>query len=258
MQLVNLTNKSKPYLDYKDVVLIRTAEDFKAFIEFYKGDAKKVVTQVLKSGVPKDRWDHLYFKSPAGIAFMAAVAKCNIAGGAPLLLMDELGDETLHSKLNIILRGHTLVQQQIGSYFGIEDESEWDIKVLSEDYDFGLTKTHKIPMGTKYINLENDPELEQHTLDFMKENDPNFSYVLNLRNYSKDDLVKVFKTFVQRGGESLYLYTTGLDVPQIKEYLEAAVEAGVKAAKFEFNAGDQGFIPILERCTEMKIDYDFL
>ena len=111
-------------------------------------------------------------------------------------------------------------------------------KVLSnEPYDPTEEATYEIKENTKYINLENDAELEKHTLKHFKEVDPNYSYVCNLRSFSQAELIKIFKEFKANGGETAYLYTTGFDVDQVFEYSYALQEAGITKIDFEFNSG---------------------
>lgn len=259
MKLANLTRKDLDIV-YKGVVLLYTVEDFKNFITFYESDVANVVRKLFNSGLPIDRWDHFLVNSPAGITLNAAVNKCKIAGGSPFIEMDKISNEVNIAKLEVISRGDILVQQKNGSYFYIRDESQYDIDIISEDYEFSLDIKYHIGKNTKYINLENDPELEQHTKDFMKENDENFSYILNLRNCDKYKLSKIFKLFVKNGGESLYLYTTGMDTLQMRDYIQIAIDAGIKKGLFEFNAGkDQDIVDVMDEFSyNMDIEYKFL
>lgn len=97
--------------------------------------------------------------------------------------------------------------------------------------------TYTIKENTQYINLENDPELEERTRQYLGERDANYSHILNLHKFSKANLVKVFTEFKANGGSIVHVYTTGTNVPQMYEYFDAAKEAGLNDFVFEFNAG---------------------
>ena len=104
-------------------------------------------------------------------------------------------------------------------------------------YDPTEETTYEINENTKFINLENDADLERHTIKHLKKVDPNYSYVCNLRSFSFDELVDIFRKFKANGGEAAYLYTTGFDIDQVHEYCEALQEAGITKIDFEFNSG---------------------
>lgn len=259
MELVNLKHKTMN-LFYKNMTLLSTLEDLEEYIKFYEDDVKKVTTKVLKSNVPSSRYDHLYFTSPAGLAFMAGVQVCKIRGGIPFIEMDKAGEEMINNKGKAIINGKIVVQNPNGSYFTVENLDDYEVQVLSDKVTFEVPKVFHVGTNPKYINLENDPDLEEHTKNFMKENDENFSYILNLRNFYNNDLEVIFKRFVYRGGKSLYLYTTGLDIEQMRNYIQVAIDSGIKEGLFEFNAGENPeIINVMEEFnSKMNIQYKFL
>lgn len=118
-------------------------------------------------------------------------------------------------------------------------------------------ETHVINDKTQYINLENDPHLEEHTRQYLGQRDPKFSYILNLGGYSKDALVQVFTEFKAKGGKTVYVYTTGMNVPQMYEYFDAAQKAGLHDFEFHFNAfitdRIQGFIEHIKTRANVTI-----
>ena len=90
--------------------------------------------------------------------------------------------------------------------------------------------------NTKYINIENDSELENEAIGFLESVDDNYSYVLNLRSYGKETLTNIFREFYGHNGKYIYVYTTGSDIEQMQFYIKCAIEAHRDYDKFGFIA----------------------
>lgn len=156
-----------------------------------------------------------------------------------MLEMDGLIQQKFLNMADNISKGRKLLVNPLGGYCFMTD----DVNILSEDsFETAFQLTYSIKANTQYINLENDPELEERTRQYLGERDPNYSHILNLHKFSKDDLVKVFTEFKENGGSIVHVYTTGTNVPQMYEYFEAAKDAGLNDFVFEFNAGTENGI----------------
>jgi hypothetical protein len=226
-------------------------------LEYSAHVSEKVVEQtsrLLKSQSNPSRWDHMITATPEGSILAGALAECQIKGGRPLLAMDSIMQRKFMNMLEHIIKGEEVLVNRRGGYCTMHK----DFEILSTSVlDTSFKPTHVINENTTYINLENDPELEARTKQYLGERDPNFSYVLNLRKYDKDSLVAVFSDFKAKGGKIVHVYTTGMDVPQMYEYFEAAQVAGLNDFVFEYNSGIsdgiQGFINHTKKLANVEI-----
>ena len=62
----------------------------------------------------------------------------------------------------------------------------------------------------------------------------NPSYILNLRHFTIEDIKDVLKAFTHKGGEEIYILTTGMDIDQVEDYVVAINDSDVKRVVFEF------------------------
>lgn len=220
-------------------LLLETFNELTEYMEFTSGRVVQQITRLLKSKVSPERWDHMITRTPEGSILAATLIYCQAKGKSPLLEMDGLIQQKFLNMADNISKGRKLLVNQLGGYCFMTD----DVNILSEDsFETAFQLTYTIKANTQYINLENDPELEDRTCQYLGERDPNYSHILNLHKFSNDDLVKVFTEFKENGGSIVHVYTTGTNVPQMYEYFEAAKEAGLNDFVFEFNAGTENGI----------------
>lgn len=140
-----------------------------------------------------------------------------------------------HGKIRLFQStGHLLINPRTLSYCVISKNH--DIHSEKDIVPSFKSKTHKIKNETRVLNLENDSELEQESLNYLVKRDPNYSYIKSLRTYSKAELGILMQDFVQKGGEELFIYTTARDFEQLKKYMEEAIGAGIKKYVFKFSA----------------------
>lgn len=220
-------------------LLLETFNELTEYMEFTSGRVVQQITRLLKSKVSPERWDHMITRTPEGSILAATLIYCQAEGKSPLLEMDGLIQQKFLNMADNISKGRKLLVNPLGGYCFMTD----DVNILSEDsFETAFQLTYSIKANTQYINLENDPELEERTRQYLGERDPNYSHILNLHKFSKDDLVKVFTEFKENGGSIVHVYTTGTNVPQMYEYFEAAQDAGLNDFVFEFNAGTENGI----------------
>lgn len=220
-------------------LLLENFNELTEYMEFTSGRVMAQITRLLKSKVGPERWDHMITRTPEGGILAAAIMYCQTHGKIPLLEMDGIIQKKYLNMVDKISKGQKLLVNPLGGYCTMGD----DVVILSETtFETAFQLTYTINKNTQYINLENDPELEERTRQYLGERDPNYSHILNLHKFSKDDLIKVFTEFKENGGSIVHVYTTGTNVPQMYEYFEAAKDAGLNDFVFEFNAGTENGI----------------
>lgn len=220
-------------------LLLETFNELTEYMEFTSGRVVDQITRLLKSKVGPERWDHMITRTPEGGILAAAIMYCQMHNKSPLLEMDGIIQQKYLNMADKIAKGQKLLVNPLGGYCTMGD----DVAILSETtFETAFQLTYTINKNTQYINLENDPELEERTRQYLGERDPNYSHILNLHKFSKDDLIKVFTEFKENGGSIVHVYTTGTNVPQMYEYFDAAKEAGLNDFVFEFNSGTENGI----------------
>ena len=217
-------------------LLLQNVDDVMEYGErILQRDACIAAQRMLKTGLEPSQFDHLItHDGPGGIIANAYYKSSMGSGVSALFEAGIVSDEKIERLLGYIEQGEEIMINNVGGFCFRTPQT----KILREGpYDPMEEATYVINENTKFINLENDAELERHTVKHLEKVDPNYSYVCNLRGYSKEELVGIFSQFKANGGETAYLYTTGFDIPQIHEYCEALQKAGINKIDFEFNSG---------------------
>lgn len=235
-------------------MLVDTPEALMAFMEHTSSRVVAEVSHLIREKADIESWGDIPRTTPAAGILAATVAHCKLHGKNPIYELDGIINKRFSNMLGEILDGNRVLINSAGGYCFMLPE--WEIETEEPVY-LGWVPTHVVNEQTQYINLENDPYLEAHTRQYLGQRDPKFSYILNLGGYSKDALVKVFTEFKASGGKVVYVYTTGMNVPQMYEYFEAAQLAGLNDFEFEFNSfitdGIQGFINHIKARSNVTI-----
>ena len=130
---------------------------------------------------------------------------------------------------DIARKGYTWINS-VGGIFAA-DSIEDARTVLLDEHEFKQedmeTKNLFLEKGSQFLILENDPQLDT----WFKDNiDGKYSYLLNLRNCMKNNQLKShlesyfyqpYNTSEEKNQKKVLIYTTGSDVKQMDEYLEA-------------------------------------
>lgn len=233
MKIANISVLNQNPCNY---FMLQNIDDLIEYQELLNGELEESFHKIITSSVEPRKWSHLLNENSQGDTTIAhSILKCEAEGGNPLLKAPALAQQKINRIKQHISNGETVIVNMKGGYCFLDKNTE----ILSVDeYVRKDKRVYHIGENTKIINLENDPELEKRTIEYFEEqNDNNPSYILNLRSFSKSDLIKVFTEFQEKGGSQVYVYTTAMDIPQMREYCEAIVEAGIKEVVFEFNAG---------------------
>lgn len=139
-------------------------------------------------------------------------------------------------------KGYTWINA-VGGIYAAESIEDDDIVLVSE-HEFKQedmeTKNLFLETGSKFLILENDPQLDKW---FNTNIEGNYSYLLNLRNcmknqqlseYLKEYFYQPYHTSEEKSQNKILVYTTGSDVKQMDEYLEALDNFYEVAVEFVF------------------------
>ena len=208
--------------------LLETNSDFFEYFKIEQDDFIDQFGKAIKSSVPVEKWDHLGGK--LGIGF--SIAK--VTGGRPIV---EAANMLTTKERNIyedLQNGKVIFINKNGGYHFFTDETH----TIIEEKFYVKDKSIHISFAEKpsLLNLENDPELEPFTIEYFKENNLEISSITHLRKFSEDELVSIFKDFKLKGGTGVFVYTTGMDYIQMKEYIDAVIEAEIDTLIIKINS----------------------
>lgn len=227
------------HLEYHSIegILIEDHLDFLEYCKFAEKEIELGIRAVFNSSEPMERWDHIC-RDPSTFSAMFSLSftKAKMEGGNPLLKLDDVINQKYRAMINCLLKGQSILVNKVGGWFPFGKEVNM---IRIEPFEYKPELHYYIPKKskdkqTKYINIENDPELEEYTYKHLRKLDPNFSNIRNAIHWRREDFLKVLKEFKQQGGKGLWIYTTGLDVDQMYRYTQAAIDVGIDEFIFIF------------------------
>lgn len=227
--------KVKFYNEECDYTLIETFDDVMDYLGIVHQNVGETVHNLLTKDLDVQNWDHLVYSMDKGGVLTAAVGVAKLRGTNPLFEIDGLVQTKLINMMKLINAGEKVIVNKNGGYCNLSPKLHTVLSI--SDHADEAEETVFIKNNTAYINLENDPVLEKRTIQYLSEKDPNFSYVLRLRDHDVSALTEIFKKFKINGGRVVYVYTTGIDINQMYEYSDAMIAAGIKEIELELNAG---------------------
>lgn len=209
--------------------VLKNLDDLSEYITMLNKQIEIVIARYFKEGSME--WEnHQQHHNEADSLLAMAYRLCTIKGGNPLFTLPELVHQKIDAYFKCLEEGDTLIINMKGGYCLLDDNCE----ILSS-FEHVDVKTYHIGNKTKIINFENDPKLEARTLQYFEdEGDSDPSYILNLRHFTIEDIKDVLKAFTHKGGEEVYILTTGMDVDQVEDYVVAINDSDVKRVVFEF------------------------
>ena len=207
--------------------LISNETDFCSYFEIEEEKFISDIRSAIASNMSVSSWDHIY----GLLGFGTNIAK--VTGGAPLIEASNILNQKQLNMLEMINDGKLIFVNKNGGYHEFKHETHKIIK--QKDYE--VNKRENIVFANKptLINLENDPELESRTFAYFKQFDIEVSSICNLRTFKKNELVDILNEFSDKGGHGVYVYTTGNDVPQMIEYINAVAESKLDTLIIELN-----------------------
>lgn len=225
------------------MLLIRNIDDVEALIEWQKSEIERTWKRVFQSGLSPDCYDHFSGATVFKTIWAGMTMKLNLRGGkAYELFDDEFRDYFLRTidRVRELKEGEFIAINKNGGFFIGTDGMIID-KPGSRERDHSVSETsHDIAdYGTKYLVLENDDTVDPWTVEWMKNNGRGYgshrthSYICNLRAYQDDDkgrqdLKSLFFRWNDRShqkeGRAYFIYTTALDVEQMRWYIDLIAE----------------------------------
>ena len=187
-----------------------------------------------------DRWDHL---SPRrGFPVLAhAVSKLKFADTpiSPAMALGEAMGEYRNSLFNHVMDGNRVLVNKVGGWQILHAKDEHKV-IERKPYDIRNRRLEPLHHGEpKVVCLENDPKPEKHAIERMRKEWDGYVVILCLREYDTHELEQTLSDLNAKGVNDVYVYTTGGDVPQMYEYLDALVAAGMRRLFMEFTGNSR-------------------
>ncbi len=228
-------------IDYSNALVLQNIDDLIEYQKIGQDQITEIGRILLKSLAEPDEWEEVLSgvdKGPGLSIWWQCVEICKLQGGNPVFQVGQFfGDHCRALYKSVIEDEGVVAINSKGGYFPISKESFENTEATEVDgIELVDRRVKVIKENTKVLNLENDPELEVDAVAYMESVDPNYSYICNMRSFSFDDMVEVFEEFIAKGGDYVYLYTTGMDVKQMYEYTGAMKKAGIMKIKFYWTA----------------------
>lgn len=156
-------------------------------------------------------------------------------------------------------KGCSYINESGGIYAGDSIDAE-----LIEEFEFIKNEAVNnlfLNDDSKFLILENDPELDPWTKENIKEP---YSYLLNLRTCMKNEtFLKYLKMYMYNGkyfDRVILIYTTGSDMEQMENYL-TIISNNFKGIVIEFIFATQEFkeehLKILKKYDKLKITHNY-
>jgi hypothetical protein len=265
MKTALIHRKDHVFPDY-EAYLIENPADLDEYGRYVMDVAERAFKKVLHSTIPLEKFDHIIPFQPSvekGLMTMALVrSKTNDVGiqrgrsllNNPIHQIIPSATEKIEAMRLCIQRGETLIVNENGGFMPHNDS---DIDILNVYDQEIMEKTERksvIQDDTQWLVLENDLVLPKESAEFLKRTDPKFSAIYDLRGYGPEQFRKLLETFKQKGGHTVFVYTTGLDVQQMYEYTDALAKAGLKKLLFYFNSGVDSSISEYLQYAKKKMD----
>lgn len=202
-------------------LMLETSKDVNSYCDLCERGFETMVPTLERT--PTSRWDHLYRSQRGFETFNISLMDHKITGENPIHHHSLVLTRYRNMLKNAIKNGPIIINSKGGwqplnaeEHNTISKEAITNLSLLDHSVDIRLNK------NSKFLNLENDPQLEQYTLNELPKLDKHFSYVTNMRLFSNEKLASVINDFKRRGGVGLWVYTTGSDIEQMKEYCSLA------------------------------------
>lgn len=227
-----------------EVYLLETPEDFEEFMGVLEKLTQRTTQKMIKADVPLDHLGGSFRGIEKGL-FQGALCRgsanelINNAGGVqlitnPIFLVGQMAQLYAENVLKSLRAGNKVILNKKGGYCVVCEEVS--IKEIIGEVEYSFEQRISIREKTNYIVIENDVELEKPAKKYLKTKDSYYSYITELRLLNNEKLTELFKEFVSKGGTTLYIYTTGQDIQQARNYVQCALDAGIGKLEFQFSA----------------------
>ena len=184
------------------------------FFEIRTNMIKNIVSMLMTTKIPMEKWDHIHINNVGGSALTLSVMRSKIFGDNPLLDLAKSilpTNELVVNLKNAVSSGRIVLINKKGGYQYF-DESTCEILAFSDSFDEDIIK---IPENSKYLVLENDMLLDETAKEYLNSINCNPTIITELRTYPMLKLAETLKKWIKQGGETVYAYTTAIDTQQL-------------------------------------------
>ncbi len=236
-------------------ILLEDFTDLRDYIQFANKEIELGIRSVLKSPEPVSRWDHLCpYPSTFAALFKLSVMDCELNGGNPLLNLDKWTKRKYEGMFDSIQEGYCIIVNKVGGWcpFNSDDVELLENVGYEPNMNYFINSRFK-DQPTTFINIENDPELEQYTREHLYKLDNKYSYIRNALHLTGDQFDIIFTEFKSKGGKGIWVYTTGMDTDQMRKYTNSAIECGLTEFVFVFNSGtNMDIVDFVRDCGKIE------
>lgn len=219
-------------------ILLESLSDLQDYTNFLQKKPLAMARKILKLSEPIERVDHCFdsFEAKEKAILQLSIHRSNVSGKNLIYCLDSATSSLIQSLAKHLAKGAVFLNQS-GGFCPMRLLEMVSISGVVNSDELKPPNVN-IKQGSKFLILENDPQLEAKAIKICSKNlDDSFSYIVNLRELSSLQLRRTFQQFITQGGEGLYVYTTGSDIEQLYEYVSIACQTGMKKIVFTFTAG---------------------
>lgn len=237
--------------------LVETIDDVLTVKKFAEQRAEGLMRKFSLSGESSNRLDHmLHGVHPLEKAFgRLAIAYGLTQETNALFCIPNAMQQYISTLSHFVVKGETAF---INKDFGIVGVKDYLEIVEAEPVDNIEYATRFVcPDGTKVIVLENDWEIPNESFRMFAKIDGKASMILELGLVPDIRLKQMLETFKNKGGDTVFVYTTGMGLEQMYNYSKIAISVGLTNFIFKFSIsqsdGVKGFISHLSKWAKVKV-----
>jgi len=237
-----------------EYIMLENRDDLQAYAELLDNAGKQQITKCLNSPLFPQHVDHMLGARDAGSQLLAVAYYTASAHSLthpephilnnPIYRIGEAAARKVQQLGKIIDAGNIPLIGSAGGYMWHDPPRTEILEVYDKKPSSGAPADVR-RTGAKVIVLENDWNLPKESRRYLERvygktqlGQGKFSIVYDLRGHSHDELLDELKAHKLGGGDTVFVYTSGLDVPQMYDYTEAIIEAGIKGLVLYFT-GDE-------------------
>jgi hypothetical protein len=229
-----------------EYILIEDANDLQVYADYLITLVKQQMIKCIHSPLFPEHIDHMIGNADEGTALLNVAWRLagmeQLKGSSNSILTNPLYqiEPAAVKKLEIIGRmmaegSKVLVGSKAGGLMDHRPGRTEIVRVFDRKPGNAAPKDIFVH-GARYVVLENDWTVPEETKTHFKA-EP-FSVILDLRGHDTDELNYSLEQAKQAGAKIVFVYTTGLDVPQMYDYLNAIIKVGLKRVEYLFAGGE--------------------
>lgn len=233
LEHVHIVNVRRPWVGDSEYIEINSLEAWKEWQEKVIHCDEMFLMRYAMT-IDSSRWDHMRFRRGEAVMNLATLY-LNMGFPAPMSPLEAFVracNEYRAGILRLLVERGTVLLTKAGgfSYLGHKDE------VLSRR-PFEATFRRPLPIWDEeavVVNLENDPVPELFATEYMEKRWGKFNVVLCLWEYEEGELCHLFNMMRRRKVRTVYVYTTGMDVEKMYQYLRCTIKSRIPNLVMDF------------------------